>query len=782
MAQTGNPATPAVGAPAPDVSTSAAMPRLRRLLGVERRHYGGRLNQLGSLLAEELRPQPGRLRYALRTAVVIALGAGLMAALAIAGPMGPYVLQGVAGGPSAITPAAAGILTAAQAVAGGTSLAIIGVLVEAPWLFLAFFAVIGAILTYAMMRGPFTAGKWLYVEIAFLNSFFLVLFDPTGVGWSVAYTCAGGAAAFAVAMAFDNWLWPVPAEPEMVLALVNYLKRVRGRLSAAGESYLNPAIAAPRSTAVSEVPALLALLSRADDEGLDLRRHTMLMAAVTLAERLKIEVERLLVITQEAAAPRLRLRLAAPLREMLEALQASITCHIEHLTSMSSGGEDPALHEAGTRVARALDTLLEAMRELMAAGGGDDTAELSNLSSFVIGLRRLARLLERPVDELPLPAAGARPAPARGASFDPEALVHAVKVSIAMTIGLLLVLVSQHGELDTVSLTVMITALPSYGATLRKANLRLAGAVLGAGLALAAMIVVTPNFASLGSYITALFVVSLLAAYVGQSSPRLAYFGKQMGVTFILTYVGLAPAADIYRPLYRILGVLLGIVVVAAVFLLIAPNYSAQALIVRVRKLLRATLDLLPANVAAGTLTLARMESMHIEVARLLGELLAVADDARLEGTRSGINADQVVHGCGTLRRLSLRVSDLSRWYLAGRPIPPRCRELLGAFEAALRTRLEYWLDYAARLAVGGRPSFPAPAPPGPEALEARYEALRQYFAGPGLREVQSLAAIDQAALLAQIESCGRLVVLVRELDEQLSLIPHAWSAAVMAP
>jgi len=45
-----------------------------------------------------------------------------------------------------------------------------------------------------------------------------------------------------------------------------------------------------------------------------------------------------------------------------------------------------------------------------------------------------------------------------------------------------------------------------------------------------------------------------LAAYAAQSSNRLNYACRQVGTTFVLVFAGLSRAADIYGPLWRILG------------------------------------------------------------------------------------------------------------------------------------------------------------------------------------------------------------------------------------
>ena len=78
----------------------------------------------------------------------------------------------------------------------------------------------------------------------------------------------------------------------------------------------------------------------------------------------------------------------------------------------------------------------------------------------------------------------------------------------------------------------MITGLPTYGASMRKMILRFVGAALGGVLGLAAIIAVSPNFETIVTYMAVFFVALLPCAYLGLSSGRLAYPGKQAGVTF----------------------------------------------------------------------------------------------------------------------------------------------------------------------------------------------------------------------------------------------------------
>jgi len=72
----------------------------------------------------------------------------------------------------------------------------------------------------------------------------------------------------------------------------------------------------------------------------------------------------------------------------------------------------------------------------------------------------------------------------------------------------------------------------------------------------------------------------------------MSYAGKQMGIIFSLVFVGLSPSVNIYEPLWRIWGVLLGDFVVAMVFFILRPEYAGDSLVPRMRRVIANTLAL----------------------------------------------------------------------------------------------------------------------------------------------------------------------------------------------
>ena len=83
-----------------------------------------------------------------------------------------------------------------------------------------------------------------------------------------------------------------------------------------------------------------------------------------------------------------------------------------------------------------------------------------------------------------------------------------------------------------------------------------------------------------------LFLVFYISAYSSLTSGRISYAGNQIGTTFAIVVAGLSLAINIYQPLWRVWGILLGCSVVALVVFILAPEYAADSLLPRLKKLL----------------------------------------------------------------------------------------------------------------------------------------------------------------------------------------------------
>jgi uncharacterized membrane protein YccC len=605
---------------------------------------------LQQLITEELRPRPGRIRTAVRMALIGAVGAALMAALHVGPGLGPVLLWvALYSSSSAITASEGLILTVAYAVMLIASVFLAGIMVEAPWMLLPFLGVATALMSYAL-RKQGLVGAWSSIRVAFLDTFYLCVFEPQNFGWSVAYTFSGVAVGIGVLVAFDTVLWPHPAERVLLRSLADTLDRQCQRLAEIGRAYLDPLAATVLpQPAVSTLPAQLPLLERARRELKNPQREAILLAAVMITERLHIEIERLLAIARDTVSRDIRTRLRPEMEAVLQAIAAGLRQQAHQAATGLKAIDDAAYEERYTAIRVSLDALQAREHLALSQLPSADAAAIANVAAFSQGLRKLGeRLLNHPlgyVYGLAFPK-DTSPAANESGAVDRALMRYSAKLGLAATLAYAVGVAAHRSGLGVIVWTAIIAGLPTYGATLRKMMLRITGGVLGGFLALAVMIVVSPNFESLGSYFAAFFVVFFICAYVGLSSGRLAYAGQQGGVSFVSVYAALSPSANFYEPLWRVWGIFLGLVIVTFVFLLVAPEYAAKAIAPRLTGLLRATLELL--RPGAG-LTEERVQEIDMQATLHVRELLGVAEDARLEGRHSGVDPNRVIEAAGTL-------------------------------------------------------------------------------------------------------------------------------------
>jgi len=397
------------------------------------------------------------------------------------------------------------------------------------------------------------------------------------------------------------------------------------------------------------------------------------------------------------------------------------------------------------------------------------------MGGFMLGLRGIARLLELSPDDTPTPVRRAPPQTIGSKLFplDPEAMKYATKLGVAIALAYVVGLTTQRGDLTVILWTVIIAGLPTYGATYRKMWLRLIGGIIGGAIGLAMIIMVTPNFETVLTYVIACFVALTAAGYAAQSSDRVNYAARQAGTSFVLVFAGLSPSEDIYAPLWREWGMLLGVAVVSLVFLILWPDYAADSLVPRINKLLRTSIDLMPGGAASSSDQ--QIQAAEREVIKTANEVLTVADDARLEGRACAIDPGRVVNAAGTLRRIAYRAGSVSdvRLQTPTPPLEPETQAACDAFEAELRARLQSWLDYVE--------ANPTPTSRTAMAWVTRRDSARlaelltrytDRISASRYAEVAAWPPDARAALFGEIESFHRLVVLAGELDDNLSRVP----------
>jgi uncharacterized membrane protein YccC len=734
--------------------------------------------QLKALLVEELAPGPRRFWTSLRLAVVGTIGVGLVAICHVDSELGSYIVWLVVGaGPMSTVPRATTIVVI-EGIMLAASVVMAHVLAETPWLMLPFvfaFIVVSTFITSRRKLG--SAG--LLIQVVSLASFYGVVFAPWEIGWTAAGNFSGTAIAFGLILLFDNWLWPDPAEPLLIERLGASVARHRQRLAEAVNFYLNAQVGArpQEPPPTSDLPRHLALLDQAIAEGLDAHRRAVLLAAIMRQARIQLATDRLIVAAREDVPRQIRDMVQPELAAAVDAIVGALGEIAGDASSLLRCGADSPPSADALRARQSMDSLTTRINLVRPAYiGRVSSAELANFGSFVDCLATLTRLVERPLDEPPSGAAVlarlTRATSQIADREDPMLFRYSLKVGLCVVAGYIIGIASQRSELSVILTTIVISALPTYGASLHKMILRIAGAVVGGLISLLAIVMITPNFSTLPSYLLATFIVLYVSAYSSLSSGRVAYAGKQIGTTFLLVFAGLSPSADVYGPLWRIWGILLGSSVVAIVFFIVWPEYAGASLLPRLRKVIRETIAMVPGRVATGSE--AEIEAANSATMQILAEILEVADDARLEGRASLINHDAVVQAAGTLRRIANRLAGISM-ARANIALPQLDTQAESAHEAvvnAIRMRLKWWLAHFPL-----RRSLRSANEIARRAEDSHYEFTPRLNEFSSLLEAQDFARINEwtpeqrRTILSELQSLRRLEVLMTELDRYLSAV-----------
>lgn len=743
---------------------------------VERRFALG-FDSFATLLESELAWRPRRGLIALRMATIGAVAVGLEAALHIDSVLGVYIAWILVGTPQAMLSLRKGLvflLVLAPTVALSVPLA--GLLVEAPWLMLAFIAGFIALASYlSQLRdvGSFA----LIVQVVVMDTFYGAIYDPDNFGWSSSALYGGAVVAVLLVVLFDQFLWPDRAEGILLESLSASLARSAARILDANRRFF----AATRSSRIlpltSDLPARLEILARATAEGLSHERHRVLLAAITREARLHNEIDRMMLEAAAAVPRELRKALRVEFDRAAEALAEALRELSDTVTPrMRTASVQPpvAVATAVVPALAALQARIVAERPNYVTRGAD---EVANLAAYHQSIRAIGDLVQHPLDAPPDPSMVFAPPPPRRPllPLDPEAARYGVKVAVAVLAGFVTALTSHRADLSSILTTAIISVTPTYGASIRKMILRVVGVLVGGAITIGSIIIVAPNFTDLPGYMLTSFVVLLLSGYSGLGSGRTAYAGKQIGTTFLLIFVGLSPSIRVEEPLWRLWAVGLGVMIATLVSIFIWPEYAHEALAPRLRKILRWTLELLPGSTDAHLV--ARIQTNVVELSTAQMQLLSVADDAAIEGPASRVDPEETIDAAGTLRRIAHRFAAITLNRVR-HPIPPLPAEIQAArndVEVAMRTRLERWSTHYEGphyLSSTAAMALAASHPTGELIrLVANYS---DRVAADGFALIAPWSNDERRSILAEIESWQRLTQLFADLDDHLARVPLA--------
>ena len=719
-----------------------------------------------SFFARELAPSRRRIIEAARTATKATVTTGLAATMQISGPFGPLFAFRI-GQPGISLGIFEGALAiSCAAVMQAAIVPITGRLLDYPGLIMAFLFIVFATLGYLLSNTRLFLILAL-VAVGTITTVYVGIFKPDSIGWGSTYTFDGILVATLVMVVIDTFIWPSPPEPRLLESLATDFESTRRRLWLVGQRYLDPsAVSLPSARVRSMLAGNLTLLNLVKEHTKPTsRRLAALLDAVTTAERAYLEVEHLAVLAEQPASDGITPNHREEIAIALNALDTALAQRTNNILAALPDEENSTRWVSD--FGGAIKHLKELSGQKLPARDQSAGAEGSNFLEFVGGLETIANVLEP--HEQPLGSATAEPAEAEDDPeprpfLDPARFRFSVKLGAAITLGLLVGLTTQRADIQTILWSIAVVGQPNqYGAVVRKTLLRLAGCLMGGLAALAAMIFVSENFDSLPAYVVVMFAVTIVATYVAQSDEWLGYAGIQTGITFLICYVGLGPTTDVYKPLWRFWGIVLGILTAAFVFLILWPEYASDKLIKALDKLIRTTLAF-GREVAERPITEGRITAVERHVSANLLEVLEMADQARLEGRRGATNSAAAIEAASIVVRIAYRFEIIARGRIAGSPAlqPQKILDHQATFEQACCAALEIQL---AKLGTGDSSE---------DLAESSAVSIRDLAAMAGdLAAIESKQSSTESRILVatELESYRRLAILLQKLDTSLSRI-----------
>ncbi|MGB0135109.1 FUSC family protein [Dokdonella sp.] len=177
---------------------------------------------------------------------------------------------------------------------------------------------------------------------------------------------------------------------------------------------------------------------------------------------------------------------------------------------------------------------------------------------------------------------------------NPTHVRYAVKTTFAAIFCYLVYTLLDWPGIHTAMITVYIVSLGSTAETAQKVILRITGAVLGGILGMLAIVFLIPSMDSIMPLLALVFVGMLGASWIAVGDERISYAGFQIAFAFLLCVLqGWHPEYDLSIARDRVIGVLLGNVVVYLVFTGIWPVTIASRIDPAIGKVMRSLNGLL---------------------------------------------------------------------------------------------------------------------------------------------------------------------------------------------
>jgi multidrug resistance protein MdtO len=526
--------------------------------------------RLDRFLSRELAPFPGRFRATLR------IVAGCLAALFFTDVLGGGLAHH--GHWTIITvfvvsqaDAGASLRKSLQRLVGTLAGGLLGilaaiVLADLPALYT---PLLGAVVGFGLFASLTTTAPYVFVLGAL--TFVLVAFLPPGAtAVSAIDTGLLRILAITVGVAFGAGaqlvLWPDDPEDKLRAALAARLGTVASTLGALASRLEGRAGAMPPAPtlqpASGNLTAQLDLLTNAEAHHPSLRRrHSEQLMLIVEADRLLTST----VWLADAAPTR-----GAPLRPEVGREIAVLGRECAELGQAVGAGRAPAPSSPDLDTAAVTPSDFPGLRPTL-----DDMQLSVRRARAALGFLDPDR-----------PAAPALDQPARRPLLTPgfsarntKALAFGFKAGLGALICYVLMHALDWEALLTGAVTAVLVSQGSFGASVQKSMLRLAGAVLGGALGMAVVIVAMPNMEDLGSLLVVAALGFGAAAWIMAGSSRISYMGLQTGMAFALCVTDPAgPTTDLTTARDRVLGILIGVLVMMIMNVIFWPVRARLAM------------------------------------------------------------------------------------------------------------------------------------------------------------------------------------------------------------
>ena len=156
-----------------------------------------------------------------------------------------------------------------------------------------------------------------------------------------------------------------------------------------------------------------------------------------------------------------------------------------------------------------------------------------------------------------------------------DSLQFGIKFSLGAVLCMLIVQSLDWPDINTAIPTCLVAAQTSLGADYRLSLLRLSGATLGGLCAYFYVMVFQSQLDTIVGFALATTPFWALAAWITAGSERIAYLGRQLGFSFALFVLhDFGAVTDLYLPRDRVIGILLGLIVMGILDYALWPRRS----------------------------------------------------------------------------------------------------------------------------------------------------------------------------------------------------------------